>query len=236
MMQISMTDSILSYQIRFQNTGTDTAFTVLNKDTLDADLDVRTIVPGPSSHPYTATISDGNILELLFENILLPDSFVNEPASNGFVFFDINLHSNPAYGTRVENRAAIFFDFNPPIITNTVANTVQMITKTNDFERPIPMSLHPNPVTDQFLLKYTLPENGKTTIAIYDLDGRMQRLVQVDKKDMEGPQQVWIQHLDVPSGVYTIQITTSNGESGILKFCCSEMNSLGTKKLNSKNL
>ena len=38
-----------------------------------------------ASHPYTYEITDGPDLLVKFENILLPDSTTNEPASNGFL-------------------------------------------------------------------------------------------------------------------------------------------------------
>ncbi|MEL6867467.1 MAG: hypothetical protein AAFP19_23785, partial [Bacteroidota bacterium] len=120
---ITLADTALSYQIRFQNTGTDTAFTVVIRDTLDTDLDIRSLVPGPASHPYELSILPDRTLEFTFDHILLPDSNTNEPASHGFVFYDIEIN-NRALGTRVDNRAGIYFDYNAPIITNTVANTL----------------------------------------------------------------------------------------------------------------
>ena len=42
----------LQYLIRFQNTGTDTAFTVVIRDTLDVDFDIFSVVSGVSSHSY----------------------------------------------------------------------------------------------------------------------------------------------------------------------------------------
>ena len=117
-------DSLLSYHIRFQNTGTDTAFTVIVRDTLDSDLEVRNVQPGPSSHPYELVVVDGNVLEFRFENIYLPDSNVNEPLSHGFVFFDVQLDRDLPVAAEIHNTAAIYFDFNAPVITNTVQNTI----------------------------------------------------------------------------------------------------------------
>jgi len=55
-----------------------------------------------------------------FENILLPDSTVNEPASHGFVQFRINQLTDNPIGTVIENTADIYFDLNKAIVTNTV--------------------------------------------------------------------------------------------------------------------
>jgi len=79
---------------------------------------------GASSHPYEFEIIGNNILKFNFENILLPDSFINEPASNGFLKYTIGQLTDNEPGTRIENSAAIYFDFNEPIITNTVFHTI----------------------------------------------------------------------------------------------------------------
>ncbi|MEM9921733.1 MAG: T9SS type A sorting domain-containing protein [Bacteroidota bacterium] len=115
----------LGYLVRFQNTGTDTAFTVVIRDTLDTDLDLKSLVPGPASHPYELKVYDSRVLEFTFNDILLPDSTTNKEGSNGHVFFDIRFKEDAPPGTRAENKAAIFFDFNKPIITNTVVRTLR---------------------------------------------------------------------------------------------------------------
>ncbi|MEL6142904.1 MAG: T9SS type A sorting domain-containing protein, partial [Bacteroidota bacterium] len=116
-------DETLLYTIRFQNTGTDTAFTVRIEDQLSPELDHSTFRPIAASHPYRVSIYDGGLVEFVFENIMLPDSNINESLSHGFVTFEIDFHPGVADFTRVENTAAIFFDFNSPVITNTVTNT-----------------------------------------------------------------------------------------------------------------
>ncbi|PIX33224.1 MAG: T9SS C-terminal target domain-containing protein, partial [Bacteroidetes bacterium CG_4_8_14_3_um_filter_31_14] len=47
-----MPNQQLQYVIRFQNTGTDTAFTVVVRDTLNMNLDIFSVVPGVASHSY----------------------------------------------------------------------------------------------------------------------------------------------------------------------------------------
>ena len=124
---ISAEDEI-EYHIKFQNTGTDTAFTVVVRDTLSDFLDLSTVRPGSSSHPYNYTIDENKTLKFTFENILLPDSTTNEMASHGYVKFNINQRPNNAPGTVIHNNAAIYFDFNPPIITEDVFLTIEKPT------------------------------------------------------------------------------------------------------------
>jgi uncharacterized repeat protein (TIGR01451 family) len=114
----------LEYRIRFQNTGTDTAFTVVIRDTISSYLDIATLTSGVSSHPYEFNIYGQGIAEWTFNDILLPDSNVNEPASHGFVKFKIAQLENNLPGTLIENEADIYFDFNEPIITNATQNIV----------------------------------------------------------------------------------------------------------------
>lgn len=114
----------LLYTIRFQNTGTDTAFTVFVQDFVDPSLDLATFHVTGSSHPVTTSIFPNRMVEFRFENILLPDSNVNEPESNGFVQYRISPLTNLSLPVIVTNNANIFFDSNFPVLTNTVSNTL----------------------------------------------------------------------------------------------------------------
>jgi len=114
----------MEYVINFQNTGTDTAFTIVIRDTLSTDFDIFSVQAGVSSNDYTFRMYGPRILEWKFNNIMLPDSNVNEPASHGFVTFKVNQVPNLPNGTVIENSAAIYFDFNAPIITNTSWHTI----------------------------------------------------------------------------------------------------------------
>jgi uncharacterized repeat protein (TIGR01451 family) len=117
-------DEPITYMIRFQNTGNDTAFTVRLEDQLSTDLDWSTFRPLSSSHDHRVTLREGGNLEVLYENILLVDSLTNEPKSHGFFTFEIMAREGLDDFTAIENTAGIYFDFNQPVITNTVKNTV----------------------------------------------------------------------------------------------------------------
>ena len=114
----------LQYLIRFQNTGNDTAFKVVVRDTLDIDLNIFSVVTGAASHPYTFRIYGQRILEWTFDDILLPDSNVNEPASNGFITFQVGQNVDLINGTQITNEADIYFDFNDPVVTNQTLHTI----------------------------------------------------------------------------------------------------------------
>ena len=117
-------DEAITYMIRFQNTGNDTAFTVRLEDQLSDQLDLETFKPLTASHDHRITLSDDGKLEVLFPNILLVDSITNEPGSHGFFTFEILPKEDVEDFTAIENTAGIYFDFNAPVITNTVTNTI----------------------------------------------------------------------------------------------------------------
>lgn len=116
-------DETIRYTIRFQNTGNDTAFTVRVEDVLTPELDLETFRPLTASHPYTVSIEDRRVV-FLFKDILLPDSTINLPLSQGFVTFEIKTLPDLEDFTTVENDVGIFFDFNQPVITNTVSSSI----------------------------------------------------------------------------------------------------------------
>ncbi|MCC6411324.1 MAG: T9SS type A sorting domain-containing protein [Saprospiraceae bacterium] len=141
----------IDYMIRFQNTGTDTAFTVVVLDTLSAHLDVASVRPGAASHEYEFAVIDGNVLRFRFNNILLPDSNVNEAASHGFIRFSIEQQPDNPDGTVIYNKAAIYFDFNAPIITNTTFHTIgePLVTVSVDPKPGVQnLRVYPNPAGD----------------------------------------------------------------------------------------
>jgi uncharacterized repeat protein (TIGR01451 family) len=108
----------LDYAIRFQNTGTDTAFNIVIRDTISEALDLGTFKAGSSSHDYTVSIDSQRVVTFTFANIMLPDSNVNLLASQGVVNFSIEHDPDLVAGDLITNEAAIYFDFNEPIITN----------------------------------------------------------------------------------------------------------------------
>jgi gliding motility-associated-like protein/uncharacterized repeat protein (TIGR01451 family) len=119
-------DEYLEYTIRFQNTGTASAINIKITDELDQYLDVATLKIGASSHPVVWEKTTGPTTSIIwrFNKIYLPDSTTNEPASHGFVKFRIKPKQGLHKGTVIRNKADIYFDFNSPITTNQVFNSI----------------------------------------------------------------------------------------------------------------
>ena len=173
------TGTELKYRLDFQNTGTDTAFKVVLIDTLSADLDIASFVPGASSHPYSIEFG-GRAVKFIFDPIALVDSFKNEPLSHGYVCFKIKHKNGIAPKTKIENFVDIYFDYNAPVRTNTVFNTIfdtiqiyvpkgGSAIAENDKTSVI---VFPNPSTDKFFIQMSEPVKD-LSIEIYDMQGRL---------------------------------------------------------------
>lgn len=186
-------NTILDYKIRFQNTGTDTAFNVSIRDDLSDLLDISTLRMGAASHPYNWRLENEGTLVVDFPDILLPDSTTNLEGSNGFISFKIGLKSDipDFFYFSLSNKAAIYFDFNDPIVTNTVrhrldTNFVEIILSTEDISRvENRIDISPNPARD--ITTLTFPEDSKLplTFHLYDHDGRLVSTKIINQKTAE---------------------------------------------------
>lgn len=170
----------IEYHIRFQNTGTDTAFTIVVRDPLSENLDITSVRPGASSHPYTFGIGPNRTLEFTFNDIMLPDSNVNEVASHGFVKFKVSQVSDLPDGERIFNGAAIYFDFNEPIFTNSTYHLIgrEYITTSVVENKYVttPAKVFPNPFKEQATFELSnINPTQEIQFYLMDLQGRTLR-------------------------------------------------------------
>lgn len=116
----------LEYLIRFQNTGNDTAVNIMIADQLDTNLDWSSfqIISSSHSDKLQILVTPNGEISFRFNNIMLPDSTADFLKSQGFVKFRINMNPNLLPNTKIKNKAHIYFDANPAIITNNVLNTI----------------------------------------------------------------------------------------------------------------
>ena len=166
----------LEYIIRFQNTGNDTAFTVKILNPIDTfKLNLSTIEFVNASHPVNLNwINYQRNMEFKFENILLVDSNTNEPLSHGFVHYRIQPKTNLSAGDTIPNFAAIYFDFNEPVITNT-AKTIIVLPTGLASANPKRGKLHvfPNPTENTLNISGIQLENGKAQLRLTDIYGKL---------------------------------------------------------------
>lgn len=199
----------LQYTIRFQNTGTDTAFLVFIHDFIDPSLDLSTLHVCGSSHPVTTTTFQNRMVEFNFQDIQLPDSNVDELASHGFVQYRIRPMTNLLLPVVVNNSANIFFDSNFPVETNNVWNTlmsdlsvdVVSVQGTNET-----INVIPNPFSNNTRIVFSKSFiNTPVNFVLMDAMGRI-----VDKKNVNGSDMIFSKGKLNP-GIYFFELTNETG-------------------------
>ncbi len=170
----------LEYYIRFQNTGTDTAFRVVILDTISSFLDLASIMPKASSHPYTYEIMGNGVIRFTFDNIMLPDSNVNEPASHGFVKYSIEQMPGNPVGTVINNTAHIYFDFNAPVATNTTFHeigenfvTIDLVGVENVLMENVAVKVFPNPFHTEATVQIDGRNFDQIDFELFDITGKL---------------------------------------------------------------
>jgi hypothetical protein len=194
----------IGYQLGFQNTGNDTAFVVVLRDTLSPLLDPATLRMGAGSHPYTWKLEGPGYLSVRFDNIRLPDSTTNEPASHGFVQFEIAQKPGSPLGSVIENRAGIYFDINPVVLTNTVFHTLKesfLSTAVRALPAPGLLNVFPNPASGDVFI----PLESAAEVFVWDVLGRMQRHSYGNVPGLT------LQREGLPGGVYSIEVRPASG-------------------------
>jgi uncharacterized repeat protein (TIGR01451 family) len=209
---IATSDSVLDYVVHFQNTGTYYAEKVVVTDTLDSDLDISSFQPGYSDHNYTVTISESGIVTFTFDNIHLNYQSSSEMGSRGMVGYSIKQKPNLIPGTQIKNSAAIYFDYNTPVITNQTLNTIQTLAGVEEATSANDLLIYPNPADE--ILNINVSGTHAVSIAIYDLQGRVIR----NEKVSSGTE---VQKLDISQlvkGLYFVVAENAEGQKLTRKF------------------
>lgn len=194
-------DVWIDYVIRFQNTGTDTAFNIIVTDTLPTYLDPASISMVAASHPHAWSVEGQGTLKFIFPMILLPDSNVNEPASHGLLSFRIRPRAPLAPGTVIANTANIYFDFNPLVITEPSLLVAEFSTGIMQ-PMSVELTVSPNPASDHLRFQFTEPVDQLSVIAA---DGRV--LLTSSPQTTDGIVEI----ATLPNGCYLLQVRTSQG-------------------------
>jgi uncharacterized repeat protein (TIGR01451 family) len=190
----------LHYVIRFENTGTANAETVVVRDVIDTSkFDMSTLRPLSGSHSFTTKISNTNLVEFIFENINLP---FDDASNDGYVAFKIKTKPTLTIGTNISNTANIYFDYNLPVITNTYTTTVFNPLSVDSFEFSDVYALSPVPTMNTLTIT-TKQDVIMSSVGIYNTIGQLVLSV----KD---PNEV-IDVSGLKTGVYFIKITSDKG-------------------------
>lgn len=210
---------VIDYLVRFQNTGTAPAHNVVIVDSLENNLDFNTLTLHSTSHkPCRVFTNDNKKVYFEFENIMLPDSGTDYEGSQGYVNFSVKLKENLAVGTQIKNTAAIYFDFNEPVITNTTVNTIYLKSSSGivSKEKDCTLELYPNPSKGEKVTLKVISEKMQTvSYRIFDLNGR-EKMTTVERK-ANGYYEEEIQLNSLSKGIYLIDISINGEASGKMK-------------------
>jgi len=200
----------ITYKIFFKNNGTDTIQRVVIRDTLPEGLDITSITPGASSHPYRFEIYEEGILRITFDNIqLLPDGSETETSNWGFVNFKVSQKPNNPLGTTITNNATIYFDYGVPERTNDIHYVVdefpafvEVVSNTNAVFVPgVKINVRPNPFIESTTFEIEGRRFNRVNFSIFDMTGRL-----IHTDSFYGNQYVYRNQLLTPGTyVYTME-------------------------------
>ena len=215
----------LEYRIYFQNKGSAPTRFVTLQDTLPAELNPATLLRGTESHPGAQmrlyNYNEKIVLQYSWPSLVLTPAAISETRSQGFVSFSIAPHDNLALGTGVDDRAGIYFDYNPVVLTNTASITYDVLpvapgpqpvvvvtgSRTRVGDR---VSFYPNPTTGRLMVR--LPQGIRNAgVTVSDLTGKAvlrQTLAESSSLDLSSLQPgVYFVILRSATGMQTERIT-----------------------------
>ena len=208
----------LAYTIRFQNTGNAAAYRVEVLDTLNEKLDLTALEIVAASHKFEVQIvPDTNkikktytVVKWIFDNINLLDSTAKEACSHGFVKYQIkNTSAKTNYvKDSILNKAAIYFDFNAPVLTNTAKTIFTTLTATSIEQINLEFKAFPNPTNG--LVNIEIANETDATIEVYNNVGQL-----VGRQILRGST-TSVDMSQFANGLYILTVKTEKG-SGLVK-------------------
>ncbi len=196
----------VDYLIRFENTGTAPAENVVITDYIDlVKFDISTLEITSTSHPCRTMISQGNKVQFVFPNIMLP---YTEPDKHGYVAFKIKTLNTLHEGDSLNNKADIYFDYNLPVATNLATSIIRTPTPVKQNTYNIQIQLMPNPNDGNFVVRIKGKSSFAGQVKIYDLTGAEVYSQGIIHNDIS----THTIHADLPAGIYQLQLQ-SDGNS-----------------------
>ena len=188
----------ITYLIRFQNFGGDTARNISIRDTLDPRLDATTFEMIDASHTHTL-IRGGEVVRWYFNDIELPDSTENPVFSKGYIMFRVKPKEGLYPGQVIRNQAFIYFDGAQIINTNEV---VVRIDEQGPTTGPglSQVLVFPNPNNGVFETSIHLTDDEPAGVCITDATGKAASFTAVETS---AGSRISLEHLD--PGIYYLQ-------------------------------
>lgn len=197
----------LFYKVRFQNIGNYMASNVFINDCLPQGIDHSSIAFESSSHPCAFSYSDDGCIDARFNDINLPDSTSDFDKSQGYLLFSVRVKQDVDAGAYIPNSAAIKFDYEDPLNTNRVMNTVVY-----DHEEES-LFVFPNPNNGDMNLQLLSgkeqfqSDNQIKNALLYNLNGQMIKTVAGNGSGM-----LPISLQEIAGGVYQLKAEDMTGK------------------------
>lgn len=192
--------SFLYYKIRFENLGNASALNIFIQDTLDMNsFDISTLEVLDASH-RVVTQMENNIVSFIFNNIDL--GFLDHE-NDGFVLFKVKTLPSLQIDHSIKNEAAIYFDYNSPVITN-IAETIVVdeeiiISSTIDTQIE-KLKVYPTPTNEMVYIENPIL-NAK--VSIVDIHGKIMFEYKFDLFSK-------LNVSDLAEGIYYLHVETEN--------------------------
>lgn len=196
----------LEYTITFENMGNGPAENIYVMDTLPAGLDANSMKMKFASHDMLVSkIHNGpqTILKFEFPNIMLSDSS-DHAGRHGMLTYTIDANSNLSFGTNINHNASIYFDYNPPVATNTAQTTICWPANVKSAIAEKGIAIYPNPAASVITIKSS---NAIKDVSLSDVTGR--EVLHSDKGTIDVSALV--------SGIYFVRVVDVNGSVSVEK-------------------
>jgi hypothetical protein len=203
----------LTYKIRFENIGNykATFINIINK--IPNNLDVKTFKIKQSSHNYRYVISPTGELKVTFDAINLPPKQEDEVGCHGYISYTVSPKStiNVADEEKICNAALIYFDYEDPVATNIVCNTIKKEMNSNKCR----LIAYPNPVSENFsmeLVQDVFMYEKPTIIDWVILRDSLGKII-IEQKNTTQDMVVNLNVSNLTSGLYFIESYDSQGNN-----------------------
>lgn len=185
----------LHYNIRFENTGTAPAETVVIKDVIDqTKFDVNSVQIIDSSH-HVVGKGDGDGTIFIFQDINL------DSGGHGNILLKVKTVGTLVEGDTVTNKANIYFDYNFPIETDLASTTFQTLS-VPDQEFDASIRVFPNPASDLVTIKAA---SAIQSVQLFDIQGRLLEVKMAQAADAK------LNLSERTSGIYFVKVLTEKG-------------------------
>jgi hypothetical protein len=127
------------------------------------------VVIGGATHPYKFEVNNNKLIWHL-KNINLPSQSIDSNRSKGSVSFNIYTNKSAKEGDTIVNQALVYYDYNPPKVTNKT-NIVVKPKTTITIKESKSFVIYPNPSKGVIKIQTNNNSNKLVNMELYDRMG-----------------------------------------------------------------